>query len=212
MVSFSPSFQECLLDNTLRSTMFSMFRTTSSVNASLFGIGIGLVNYLFWSTVINKRFEKLVNPYFEKYEIKWFFWATYDIYFKIQMIRSFQDHEVRILSSSYSLPLSTSDKSPLLINSLLKVSNIEGPCSSHFRHEEFHFVDLQSGSGNMMLFDTQDNWPECYSIGAISENPVSPVMNIADDNLALIKFGFDLTVGKFAFKEHSDRIDRSPGK
>ena len=50
--------------------MFSMFRTTSSVNASLFGIGIGLVNYLFWSTVINKRFEKLVNPYFEKYEIK----------------------------------------------------------------------------------------------------------------------------------------------
>ena len=37
-------------------------------------------------------------------------------------------------------------------------------------------------------------------------------MNIEDDNLALIKFGFDLAVGNFAFKEHSDRTDRIPGK
>lgn len=34
-------------------------------------VGTGVVSHFFWTLVIKNRFDRLVQPYYEKYSIKW---------------------------------------------------------------------------------------------------------------------------------------------
>ena len=47
-----------------------MYRLNKGMVANVATIGVALVSHVFWTGVINRRFNRLIDPYFERYGIK----------------------------------------------------------------------------------------------------------------------------------------------
>lgn len=47
------------------------FRMNKGISGYSAMLGVGVISHFFWTIVIKRRFDRLVQPYFEKYHIKW---------------------------------------------------------------------------------------------------------------------------------------------